>query len=165
MRLKPKNLNRWLLASFAVAGAAAISAVSVANIDPYAPVPHGIEPQLSRLEDFCNEHWGTMSPDAAVCRFEQTHYFNLTAVGGGSVQTGIPVLAGDQLYFEASDGAVPVIGKAHYEDAAAELKAEGEGYLSFRPTYGSRLVSLRKVRQQRCFRQEGTSLRAGQCEG
>lgn len=159
--MKSKNLFIIL----AAAAAAAVSVVCVANIDAYAPLPHALESKTSRLEEFCERYWGVMSRDLTSCRFEQTHYFSLTRVGGELAFTGIPVIAGDVIRFEATEGAVPVVGKHHYENSAPEFTAAGEGYLSFRAPYGAGLVSLRKVRQLRCFRQEGRVVRPAPCEG
>lgn len=159
------NRKRILIMALAGASAAAVSAVSVANIDAYAPLPHGLESEASRLEEFCERHWGTMSADLATCRFEQTHYFGLTSIGAGALtQSGISVLAGDRIRFEASEGAVPVVGTHEYDGARTEFSAGSDGYLAFRAPRGMKLVALRKVRQARCFRQDGRSLRATPCE-
>lgn len=159
------NRKRTLLMIMAAAGAAAVSAVSVANIDAYAPVPHGLDHQSSRLEEFCERHWGTMSADLATCRFEQTHYFGLTSVGAGArAQSGISVLEGDRILFEASEGAVPVVGVSEYQGARDGFLAASDGYLAFRASHGAKLVALRKVKQLRCFRQDGNELRPTPCE-
>ncbi len=156
--------KKILSACIVIGGAAAISAASVANIEPYDPIPHGLDRKKAPIEDFCERHWGTLSADMAVCRFEQTHFFHLSAVGDAQISSGIPVLSGDMIRFEATDGAVPIVGKVRYDGVDDEFVAGSEGYLAFRAPGGSRLVMLKKVRQFRCYEQNGSSVKAVSCK-
>jgi hypothetical protein len=157
--------NQWNIMLLTGAAAAAASAVGIASIDVYGPFSNSLNSETSRLEEFCERHWGVLSEDLTQCRFEQAQYFSLAPVRGGEeLETGIAVQAGDLIRFEATESAIPLVGQAEYVVSGAEFRPAHSGMLSFRSSKSLGAFKLRKVIQTRCIRQVGLSISIAQCE-
>jgi hypothetical protein len=150
-----KKITRSLLPPAASAALLLLASGSAAPLAPPASPGDApgafVGPSASHaLEEFCAQHWGTLSGDAGVCRFEQSFHLNLTHAGEAPVLTGIAIAPTDTVRVEAANVPEAVIGARSYE-ASRRFVAPAGGYLSFRPAPGQGIFSVQRVTIDRCF--------------
>jgi|GEM_PF-7071992 len=148
------------LLSLATLIAAAGSAAGLARTKELPPASAEVVVEETPIEQFCSQHWGTLSDDGNLCRFEQTFHINLTHVGAGSIVLPVPVIAGDTLKLLASDDALPVVGNREYP--LKSFVSSRDGYLSFRSA-NEKLFLVRQVSLSRCFSGTTGSIEALPC--
>ena len=127
------------------------SAVSATTVPGVRPPPES----AAELEAFCDQNWGELSPDGAVCRFTQLFHVNLTQVGGGVALTHIPLVPFDTLSLEASNPPEVVVGGKIYGASGETVLLTSAGVLSFRAAQGQAFFSVQRVSLERCYSKSG----------
>ncbi|HEY8279338.1 MAG TPA: hypothetical protein VIH99_06935 [Bdellovibrionota bacterium] len=105
----------------------------------------------SRLEAFCRQYWGSVSPDGYLCRFDLTVHVNLSHVGRSLALSRIAVVPGDTVSVISANNPEVVVGSETYGNGSHGFVAGSSGYLSFRADPGQTVFSVLQVRIQRCF--------------
>lgn len=143
----------------ATIGSATSTGVSISAAPAVKPAPES----NAALEAFCEQNWGELSENGAVCRFTQRFHLNLTHVGGGIALTNIPVVPLDTLSLEATNPPDVVVGNETYGVGGESLLLASAGYLSFRVADGQALFSVQRVSLERCYSQSGGEVNTVEC--